>query len=79
MLSTVVSSTVADPELLISLVTSRNLRIQVMLDQEDDPDLDGEWLADNERLTCFSKAIELVVGRVKELDSPSVQGSQSSE
>ena len=56
MLSTVMVSTAADPEVWIRLVTSRNSRIQVMLDQEDDPDLDNEWLTDDERLTSFSKA-----------------------
>ena len=34
MLSTVMSSTAADPEVWIRLVTSSNSRIQVMLDQE---------------------------------------------
>ena len=42
MLSTMMSSTAADPEVWISLFTSRNSRIQVMLDQEDDPELDDE-------------------------------------
>ena len=37
MFSTVMSSTSADPEFWIRLVTSRNSRIQFMLDQEDDP------------------------------------------
>ena len=37
--STVMSSTTTDPEVWIRLVTSRNSRIQVMLDQEDDPEL----------------------------------------
>ena len=40
MLSTVRSSTATDPEFWISLVTSRNSRIQVMIDQEDNPELD---------------------------------------
>ena len=40
MFSTMMSSTVADPEVWIRLVTSRNSRIHVMLDQEDDPYLD---------------------------------------
>ena len=44
MFSTVMISTAADPEVWIRLVTSRNSRIQVMLDQEDDPELDDEWL-----------------------------------
>ena len=43
MFSTVMISTAVDPEVWIRLVTSRNLRIQVMLDQEDDPELDDEW------------------------------------
>ena len=38
MFSTVMSSTAADPDVWIRLVTSRNSRIQVMLDQEDDPE-----------------------------------------
>ena len=40
----VVCSTAADPQLWIRLVTSRNSIIEVMLDQEDDPELDDEWL-----------------------------------
>ena len=43
MFSNVLSITVADLEVWIRLVTSRNSRIQVMLDQEDDPELDYEW------------------------------------
>ena len=58
MFSTVMSSTAADPEVWIRLVTSRNSRIQVMLDQEDDPELDDEWLTADEQLTRFSKARE---------------------
>ena len=50
-----------------------------MLYQENDPDLDNRLLTANERLTCFSKAIERIVGRVKGLESPYVQGTQSSE
>ena len=56
MFSTVMSSTAADPEVWIRLVTSRNSRIQVMLDQEDNPELDDEWLTADEQLTRFSKA-----------------------
>ena len=40
MFSTVLSSTAADPEVCIRLVTSSNSRIQVILDQEDDLELD---------------------------------------
>ena len=50
-----------------------------MLDQEDDPELDDEWLTVNERLTRFSKAREKIVGRVKGSELPYFQGPQSSE
>ena len=79
MFSTVMSSTAADPEVWIRLVTSRKSSIQFMLDQEDDPELDDEWLTANEQLTCFRKSIEKIVGRVKGTKFPSVQGTQSSE
>ena len=49
------SSTAVDPEVWIRLVTSRKSRIQVMLDQEDDPELDDEWLTADEELKCFRK------------------------
>ena len=67
MFSTVMSITDSDPEVWIRLVTASNSSIQVMLDHEDDPDLDDEWLTTNEQLTCFSKTIEKIVGRVKGL------------
>ena len=51
MFSTVMSSTAADPEVWIRLVPSRKSRIQVMLDQEDDTDLDDEWLTVDDQLT----------------------------
>ena len=73
MLSTVMSSTASDTEVWIRLVTPRNSRIQVMLDHEDDPYLDGEWLTADEQLTSFSKAKEQIVGRVKGIELPSVQ------
>ena len=79
MFSTVMISTAADPEVWIMLVTSRNSRIQVMLDQEDDPELDDEWLTDNHQLTRFSKSREKIVGRVKGTESPYVKGPQSSD
>ena len=66
MFSTVMSSTDVAPEGCISLVTSRNLRIQVMLYQEDDLELDDEWLNADEQLTHFSKSREQIVGRVLE-------------
>ena len=79
MFSTVMSSTAADTEVCIKLVTTMISRIQFMLYQEDDPELDDEWLTADEQLTHFSKAIEQIVGRVKGTESPSVQGPQSSE
>ena len=50
-----------------------------MLDQEYDPELDYEGLTTNEKLTRFSKDRHQILGRVKELESPYVQGPQSSE
>ena len=79
MFSTVTSSTSADPEVWIRLVTSRNSRIQVMLDQEDDPELDDEWLTADEQLKHFRKAREQIVGRVDISESPYVQRTQYSE
>ena len=37
-----------------------------MLDQEDDKELDDEWLTADEQLTRFSKAREKIVGKVKQ-------------
>ena len=79
MFSTVMSITATDPEVWISLVTSRNSRIQVMLDQEDDPELDDEWLTVDEQLTRYIKAIEQFLGRVKATELPYFQGPQSYE
>ena len=79
MFSTVTSSTAVDPEVRIRLVTSRNSSIQVMLYQEDYPELDDEWLTANEKLTHFRKTREQIVGRVKGIESPYFQGTQSSE
>ena len=78
-LSTVVSSSDADPEVCIRLATSRKSSIQVMLDQEDYTEFDDEWLTSNERLTCFSKTRDQIVGRGKGAESPYVQGHQYSE
>ena len=50
-----------------------------MLDQEDDPEFDDEWLTADGQLPRFSKAREQIVGRVKGTEFPSVQGPQSSE
>ena len=63
--STVVNSTAAYPEIWIGLVTSRISRIQVMLYQEDDLELDDEWLTADEQLSRFSKSREKILGRVK--------------
>ena len=50
-----------------------------MLDQEDDPEFDDEWLTADEQLARFSKAREQIVWRVKGIELPSVQGTQSYE
>ena len=78
-LSTLMSSTAADPETWIRLVTERNLWIQVILDQEEDPELDDEWFTSDEHLTRFRKARDQIVWRFKGSESPYVQGPQSSE
>ena len=44
-----------------------------MLDQEDDPELDNEWMASDERLTRFRKNREKISWKVKREESPSVQ------
>ena len=44
-----------------------------MLDQEDDSELDDEWLTANEQLTRFSKTREKIARRVKGIESLSVQ------
>ena len=72
MFSTVMISTAADPEVWIRLVTLRNSRIEVMLDQEDDPEIDDEWFTADEQLTRFIKTIEKIVGIFKGSESPSV-------
>ena len=59
MLCTVMSSTAAYTEVWIRLVTSRNSSIQVVLDQEDDPELYDE------QLIRFIKARDQIVGRIK--------------
>ena len=51
------SSTSVYPEVCIRMAMPNNSRIQFMLDQEDDPDLDETLLAYNERLTCFRTSI----------------------
>ena len=65
MFYTMLISTAAYLELWIRLVTSKKSKIQVMLDQEDDSELDYEWLTDDEWLTHFSKSREQILGRVK--------------
>ena len=79
MFYTVMSSTASYPEVCIRLVTSSNSRIQVMLDQEDDPELDDECFTADEQLTCFRKARKKIVGSFKGTELPYVQGPQYSE
>ena len=79
MFSTVMSSKAADPEVCIRLVTAQNLSIQVILDQEYDPELDDEWLTADKQLTRCSKAREKIVRRVKGSELPYVQRPQYSE
>ena len=73
MFSTVMSSIAAYPEIWIRLVTSNKSRIRVILYQEDYPELDDEWLTDDEQLTRFSKSRKQIVGRVKGSESPYAQ------
>ena len=49
-----------------------------MLYQEDDPELDYEWLTADEQLTRFSKARKKIVRRFKGTESPYIQGPQYS-
>ena len=51
---------------------SRNSRIQVISDQEDNPELDENRLNNDYRLTSFIKARRRDLGRVKELQTPKV-------
>ena len=73
------SSTSADIEFWIRLVKSSNSRIQVILYQEDDPELDYDWLTADEKLTSFRKDREKIVVRVKGSELSSIQGPQYSE
>ena len=73
MFSNVVSSIASYLEVWIRLVTSSNSSIQVMLYQEDYPELDDEYLTDDERLTHFIKARKNIVGRLKVSELLSVQ------
>ena len=50
-----------------------------MLDQEDDPELDDDWLTADEQSKRFRKAREKRLWRVKGSESPSVQIPQYSE
>ena len=76
MFSTLVSSTDSDTEVWISMVMSKNSRIQVVLNQENDLELDDKWLTANEWLTSFRRDRELVVVRFKVSEFPSVKGPQ---
>ena len=53
MFCNVMISKAADPEIWIRLISSRHSSIQVILDQEYDPELDDEWLTADEQLTRF--------------------------
>ena len=79
MFSTVMISTSTDPEICIRLVTPRKTRIQVMLYQEDDPELNDEWLTDDDQLTRFRKYGEKIIGNFKGAELPYFQGPQSSD
>ena len=46
-----------------------------MLYQEDNTELDDEWLNSNERLTYFSKTRYNIIDKVKGSVSPYVQGT----
>ena len=50
-----------------------------MLHQEDDPDLDDEWLTTNDQLTRFRKSGEKIIGSFKGAELPYFQGPQSSD
>ena len=76
---TVVSSIDINLEFWIRIVMSINSRIQVILYQENDPELDDEWLTSNDKLTSFSKYRARIIGRIKGEDSLYVQGPQNSE
>ena len=76
MLSTVVSITASYLEVWIRLSISSNSWVQFMLYQEDDTELDDEWLTSDEGLTRFCKDREQIVGRFKGEKSPSVRGPQ---
>ena len=73
MFYTVMISTSTDTEVWIRLFTSRNSRIQFMLDQEDNTELDNDQLTSDDRLTRFSNTRERIIGRVKGGKSPYVQ------
>ena len=70
MFSTVGSITSDDPEVCISMITSRKFSIHVMLYKEDDTELDVEWLTTDESLTHLRKYIERFVVRVKGSETP---------
>ena len=74
-----VSSTTVYIEVWVRLITPGKSRIQVILDREDDPEFDDEWLTSDERLNFFIKARENIVRRFKGSYLTYVQGDQSSE
>ena len=50
-----------------------------MFDQEDDPELDDEWLTTDDQSARFRKSRQKVLGRFKRADSPYVTVPQNSE
>ena len=55
---------------------SRNSSIQVILDQEDYPELNENWLTSNDWLTIFKRSRYSILWNFKGAESPSVQGPQ---
>ena len=78
-LSTLVSSTAANPEVFIRLSTTRKSIIHVILEHDNDPYLFDKYLTDDAHLNNLSKYIERIVGIFKGLETTFVQGPQSSE
>ena len=72
----VVSSTYIYPYVWKRLVISRNSSIQVIWDQEDDPELNENWLTTNDQFNVFRRSRYSILWNVKGAESPSVQGPQ---
>ena len=50
-------------------------KMQIILYQKDDIELDGEWLTNYVQSTCFSKYVYQVLGRFKGAEISSAQGT----